>query len=233
MGTRNLTSALCDSITNEAASAASNILEAGLDSILEDGLFKEIPLLSTAISIYKIGHSVKEQHYIQKLAEFILAINEGVVGNAQVKVLRDRILLDQKRAKKELEYILILVDRYISRGKPTIIAKLYLSYLESKLNWEEFTIYSEMTDHLFLNDLEFLRKGGNQIIPEVSSDAALRLTSMGLLFEVREFPEFNINPEDGHLYCRTDAQRNEKIFSRTVFGTKYIEIIDSKIHELT
>lgn len=227
MEDRNLPSALCDSITEEAGNAVAGILEVGLDSIFEDGLLKDVPLLSTAASLYKIGHSVKERHYIKKLAKFIQALNDGLVGDAQVKVFRDRILHDQKKTKKELEYILILVDRYISYGKSTIIAKLYLSYLECKLNWEEFSMYSEVTDQLFIKDLDFLRKKGNQIIPEESSDAALRLTSMGLLFEVNEALEFSVNQKDGHLYYETEAKKNEKIFSRTMFGTKYIEIIDS------
>lgn len=80
----------------------------------------------------------------------------------------------------------ISVGRYICKGKPTIIAKLYLSYLDNKLTWEEFTIYSEMTDQLFMNDLDFLRKEEAQIIQDISSAAALRLTSLGLLFEVYE-----------------------------------------------
>lgn len=227
MENSNLPIALCDSISSEAGSAIADILEVGLDSIFEDSLLKEVPLLSTATSLYKIGHSIKERHYIKKLAQFIQSLNEGMVEDAQVKVFRDRILHDQKKSEKELEYILILVDRYISHGKSTIIAKLYLSYLESKLNWEEFSMYSEVTDQLFINDLDFLRKEGNQIIAEVSSDAALRLTSMGLLFEVHEDPEFSINEEDGNLHYETKAKNNQKIFSRTTFGTKYIKIIDS------
>lgn len=226
MENRDLPRALCDSITDEAGSAVVDILEVGLDSIFEDSLLKDVPLLSIAVSLYKIGHSFKERHYINKLAEFIHALNNGLVGDTQVKAFRDRILHDQKKSKKELEYILILVDRYISKGKSTIIAKLYLSYLDNELSWEEFTMYSEVTDQLFMNDLDFLRKEENQIIRELSSDAALRLTSMGLLFEVHEIPKFDVN-EDGYLYYETKANENEKIFSRTVFGTKYIEIIDS------
>lgn len=38
-----------------------------------------------------------------------------------------------------------MVDRYISAGKSTIIAKLYLAYLDSKISWEEFSIFSEVT----------------------------------------------------------------------------------------
>lgn len=227
MGSRNLPSALCDSITDEARSSAASILEVGLDSVLDDGLLKDVPLLSTAASLYKIGHSIKERHYIKKLAEFIQAFNNGIVDDTQVQAIREKLLYDRKKAEKELEYISILVDRYISDGKASIIAKLYLAYHDNKLSWEEFAMYSEVTDQLFMNDLDFLRKEGNQIVQQVSSDVALRLTSMGLLFEVNEDPEFSINQEDGHLYYKTEAGKNEKIFSRTMFGTKYITVIDS------
>lgn len=225
MESRNLPSALCDSITDEARSSAASILEVGLDSVLDDGLLKDVPLLSTAASLYKIGHSIKERHYIKKLAEFIQAFNNGIADETQVQAIRERLLYDRKKTEKELEYILILVDRYISDGKATIIAKLYLAYLDNKLSWEEFAMYSEVTDQLFINDLLFLQKEGKQFVQEVSSDAALRLTSMGLLFEVRDNPEFSVN--EGNLYYKTEAAENEKIFSRTMFGTKYITIIDS------
>lgn len=227
MENRNLPDALCDSITDEVESAVADILEAGLDSVFEDSLLKDIPLLSTAASLYNIGHSIKERHYFKKLARFIQALNDGLAGDAEVQVFRNRILRDQKKSMKELEYILILVDRYISDGKSAVIAKLYLAYLDSRLSWEEFSVYSEVTDQLFMNDLDFLRRDGSQILQEVSSDAALRLTSMGLLFEVHEIPEFSYNQKDGHLYYKTEAKKNEKMFSRTMFGTKYIEIIDS------
>lgn len=58
MEDRNLPNALCDSITEEAGNAVADILEVGLDSIFEDGLLKDVPLLSTATSLYKIGHSI-------------------------------------------------------------------------------------------------------------------------------------------------------------------------------
>lgn len=60
MENRNLPDALCDSITDEAKSAVADILEAGLDSIFEDSLLRDVPILSTAASLYKIGHSIKE-----------------------------------------------------------------------------------------------------------------------------------------------------------------------------
>lgn len=52
MENRNLPDALCDSITDEAGSAVADILEVGLDSVFEDSLLRDVPLLSTAASLY-------------------------------------------------------------------------------------------------------------------------------------------------------------------------------------
>ena len=51
----NLSLALRDSINTEAGSIAANIAEVGLDSIIEDDIIKEVPILSAAVSLYKLG----------------------------------------------------------------------------------------------------------------------------------------------------------------------------------
>ena len=55
MMNNNLSLALRDSINTEAGSIAANIAEVGLDSIIEDDIIKEVPILSAAVSLYKLG----------------------------------------------------------------------------------------------------------------------------------------------------------------------------------
>ena len=56
-----LPSAMQNSITEETADILSNIAEIGLDTVLNDGFLKEVPILSTAVNMYKIGNSLREQ----------------------------------------------------------------------------------------------------------------------------------------------------------------------------
>ena len=76
----NLSLALSNSVSKEAQSIASDLLEVGLDTILDNDIIREIPLLSTAVSIYRIGKSIKERHYIQKLITFVSEMNKGIAN---------------------------------------------------------------------------------------------------------------------------------------------------------
>ena len=49
---------MSQSITEECSELVSSIAEVTLDSVLEDGLLKDIPIIASAISIYKLGTSV-------------------------------------------------------------------------------------------------------------------------------------------------------------------------------
>ena len=65
MEDNNLSLALCNSISEEAINALTEIAEIGLDSVWNDGLLKDIPVIFNAFSLYKIGRSVKERHYVK------------------------------------------------------------------------------------------------------------------------------------------------------------------------
>ena len=47
--------ALSGSLGENILDITSDLLEVGLDSIVEDGLLKDVPILSTAISLFKMG----------------------------------------------------------------------------------------------------------------------------------------------------------------------------------
>ncbi len=75
-----LSLSLSKSINEEALSSLSGIAEVGLDSIIEEGFLKDVPILSTVTSIYRIGKSVRERHHLKKFAMFLDELNS--VGNS-------------------------------------------------------------------------------------------------------------------------------------------------------
>ena len=84
-----------------------------------------------------------------------------------------------------MEYILILIDRYVGYDKPQILAKLYLSYLNSTITWDELSIYAETIDRFLPGDIEVLcamylpQKDNQKRFP----GSFARLISLGLLSE--------------------------------------------------
>ena len=70
MSDNNLPVSLSESLKVDAISCVGELLEVGLDAILDDGLLKDIPFVSTAISLYNIGKNLNERHYVKKLRCF-------------------------------------------------------------------------------------------------------------------------------------------------------------------
>ena len=78
MDEKSLTIAFGDSLTDKSVDCLSSLAEVGLDSIMEDGLFKDVPILSTVVSLYKIGGSIKDRHNMKKLITFLNEINNEI-----------------------------------------------------------------------------------------------------------------------------------------------------------
>ncbi len=178
----NLSTALSNSLTNEVETIVTAIVESGLDSVMADGILKEIPILSTAVSMYKAGNSFKEQHQIEKLASFVMALNNGIIDEEKRKHYKAAIKDAPKQRDQELKYILILVDRYINSDKAKMLAKLYLAYLDENIDWNTFSKASDVLDRLLPGDFQELEKcHWFDLEDSAVSDALLRLISLGLV----------------------------------------------------
>ena len=69
------------------------------------------------------------------------------------------LLKDQKIRNKELAYLMVVLDKYINLDKPQMLAKIYLSYLNGEIIWNEVMKYSEVIDRLLPGDIELLAVG--------------------------------------------------------------------------
>lgn len=221
----NLSLALSDSISEGAGSVATELLEVGLDSILDDGLFKEIPILSTTVSLYKIGHGVRELHYVKKLAAFIYALNNGIVDEGKREYYRSRIKGDVAKRNKELEYLLLMIDRYIHSDKSEMLAKLYLAYLDGKLEWAELTRYAETIDRFLPGDYYVLscEITGRYLANHRDFDAFQRLSALGLMCEDKSTISYM---EEQRKMASWTLKTDEHWYIRTSFGTKLYQILE-------
>ena len=210
------------SISDEMSGIVSEYTELGLDALLEDGVLKDIPIVSTAVSIYKIGKSFREKYHISKLVSFLDEINKGICDEVKRQEYQDKFYANEKFRNQELEYILVLIDRYISMDKPRMLAKLYLAYLNGEMDWLEFTKYAEIVDRFLPGDKESLIRE-QALYHEIHvpiPDAFLRLASFGIY---EEYMTDIIAPTT--IGSITIPAKQEKTFKTTEFGEKLIIIL--------
>ena len=230
MEEKSLSVAFGNSLKEESISCISDLAEVGLDAIMDDGIFKDIPILSTAVAVYKIGSSIKERHNIKKLLVFLNEINNGIANEQKRTEYQDKFKDNVKFRNKELEYLLVLIDRYISYDKPQMLAKLYLAYLDGVIIWEELTMYAEVIDRFLLLDCRTLVSGDGKTIVHrnIGGESVLRLVALGLMAETIETSPF-VQHGNGNFGLTIEGLKKsvstDRVYRRTEFGDKLADIL--------
>src|SRR5690606_27114115 len=108
--------------SSEATNLAKDYAEIALDSVLEDGLFKDIPILGSILTLLKIGQSIKEKHLIEKIATFLSCL-EDITQEEKDAFLRR--LADEDKNEELFKKLLLIIDRIDETLKAEIIGNLF------------------------------------------------------------------------------------------------------------
>lgn len=225
---KSLSRSFGDSLQREVVDCIGTYAEIGLDTIMEDGVYKEIPFLSTAISIYHIGQTVRDRHNIRKLAAFVDEVNKQIEDERTRESYIASFQNDEKVRKRELEYILILIDRYLDDEKPRILAELYLAYLRREIEWSRFAEFAEIIDRLLFSDycclFEFMCNEGVVVgKTDVELSSVLRLLAVGF-----------VSQQQSAIAALTGSvdPRDEFDYMITSYGRQFAGILEYEIRKI-
>ena len=59
-----------------SADVFADYVEIGIDSLLDDSIIKEIPVIKTVNSVFKIGKSINTAFFYKKLITFLVNMND-------------------------------------------------------------------------------------------------------------------------------------------------------------
>lgn len=231
MDEKSLSVAFGESIKEISVEVVSDYAEIALDSVLEDGLLKDFPIISTVVALFKVGSSVLDRHNLKKLYIFLNEINKGIATEEKRENYKEKFKANDKFRNSEIEYLLVLINRYISYDKPQMLAKLYMAYLDEVIMWEEFAMYSEIIDRFLLLDCNYLiTETDTTTVPRnmVGVEAILRLVALGLMTEVAN-KQLLTNDGHGGLAMSWSGlaqfHNSDKVYKRTEFGEKLAQIL--------
>ena len=220
MDKENLVGSLEDSLTENMFDTVGDLAEVGLDAVMDDGVLKDIPILSTVVGLYRIGHTIRERHEIKQLALFVAELNRGCTDESKRKQLLEKLNSDTRKSKQEIEYILVVLDNYLEYEKSQMLAKLYIAYLEGTITWAEFAEYASMVKQLIPGDLKLLEER-HMVRKQSQCAELLRLSSLGLMYQ-QDSPLF---PDGDYTVIKNELAS----FTITEFGDKFIEIVADKV----
>lgn len=137
-------------LSSEATSLAKEYTEIALDSLLNDGIFKEIPVIGSVVGLFKIGSSIKEKHAIRKIATFLNSL-EDIPDVEKEKFLKR--LDDEDKNGELFERLLLILDRLDETIKAEIIGNLFRIYIMGALDKMMFLRCASVVEQAFVSDL--------------------------------------------------------------------------------
>ena len=198
---------------------SAGIVDTTIDLLKEDDA-KSIPFVSIAAAVYHIGKTIHERHHLNKLIEFVAEIEAGTVDENKRKQYITKWHADRKKRESELEYLIVVIDRFLHKDMARMLARVYLAYLEGEILWREVLSYSAVIDRLLPGDYEALKRGNQEDVDfKDAEDTVLRLVGLGLM--VAHGKDMQM-PVGGTLTI--PITRNSD-YNVTYFGKKFMDII--------
>lgn len=201
-----------DSLLIDSSDIVGDYLELGIDSILENEVLKEIPIIKSFLSAGKIIKSIRERNLTKNIGIFICELNSGKIDKKKLERHKKELKQNSKKAEKELGRILIILEQIIDNDKASFLGKLYKAYINQEIDWDYFIEFSEITNRLFIYDINILNImwSKNYVDYNENRDDKFRmerLYSLGLIGNL--FPSANetkhmhgkILNNLGNLYC--------------------------------
>lgn len=211
--------ATAQSIIDYGLDSMVDISEIALDTLLEESILKEIPIVKTVVNLSKIGFAIREKHMLKKTLMFINKLNSNGVASIEYVKYKSKLKNKDKILYKELENILIIIDRIIEENKSIILANLFYNYILKNITWEEFQELSVIVDNIFINDLPELVNiyekrdlTMNDIINQISFN---RLKTQNLVMDFKS----TVRGENGNI----SFFYSEKDYVITSLGIKLYE----------
>ena len=164
--------------------ACIDMAEMGIDSLLDEGVFKSIPVVSLLVGVGKTAQNIHDRNLLKQTIKFINAFNEKTIPTNKVEKYRKKLREKPQYAEEELGRIIILLNSNVEIKKSELLAKFYRAYINEEIDWPTFCELSDITSRLFISDLQLLYDIYHRQISDTSQCLvykADRLIALGLL----------------------------------------------------
>ena len=129
-----------------------DLAESFTDTLLSDGLLKDIPIIGTIVGLTKTAISLNDRLLIKKLIYFISELND-IDKEKREKLISD---IDNSETQKIKvgEKLLYILDKSEDHLTAKYIAILFKAFLNSEIDYFQFLRCSTIIQRLLIQDLE-------------------------------------------------------------------------------
>ena len=165
--------------------ACLDMAELGIDSLLDDGVWKSVPMVGLLVGLGKTAQNVHDRNLLKQTVRFINAFHAKTLSEEKKETYRARLRGDKKFAEEELGRILILLNSYVDDKRSELLGRFYGAHVNEELEWEKFCELSDVVSRVFMADIELLFDvyGGRvENTDQCEEHQADRLLALGMLY---------------------------------------------------
>lgn len=149
-------------------------LEIGIDTLMESGALKDIPLVNTVAGIIGAAGSVRDQLLANKLIRFISQLSD--IPQKERIAMVEKLNEDDKFAGRAGAALIEILDRMESEKKPEFAANFFAAYARNEISFEELRRILVALERLPSFDIEKLESFSKAAIEEsIKMDESLLL----------------------------------------------------------
>ncbi|MWW25107.1 hypothetical protein [Algibacter lectus] len=202
-----LTDSIEKEIFNTTSELTQDYAEIALDTLTNESLLSEIPVVKSLVSFYKITSSIVDRHNVKKILTFLEEFHSKKIDENKLKIFKENFKKDTNHRNHVLETILLLNEKFLDTKKSKILANLFSAHIEDNLTWKEFFKLSFILSNLNPAGYKFLERSVEknikmEIFEVIEGEALLMACGIGTKFEERFKPtktginlyEFGIKP---------------------------------------
>ena len=186
MDKQNLETSLVSTIVNsDMKDIAIDMVELSLDSVLDDGLLKDLPFFGILAKFYSTGNTIHGKIYENKIIRFLFQTEQTDFKTKDK--FNKKLENDPKLRKKIGEHLLVILDKFDDIEKASLLGKLFAKFMLEKIDLNLFLRFSSVISRAFLPDLKKLVEYENQY--QFSSYTSTSLSNLGLVHRSYVGPE--------------------------------------------
>lgn len=136
--------------------------ELGIDAVINDGALNGFPIVSTFLAVGKTAIAIRDRHFIKKTIIFAQQLQNGTASTEAREEHRRYLEENPRLMEKELESIIICIDRYRLELKCKILANFYSACIAEELEWDDFELFKDILDMFNVYDINELKQLSNK-----------------------------------------------------------------------
>jgi len=212
-------------------SVSIELTEVITDSLLKDGILKDIPIIGTIVGLGKTTLNIKDHLFLKKIIYFISEIKDIDIQKRNEMI--SKIEESKKFRIKVGEKLLYIIDKCEDHTSSEYIAKMFNAFLSEKIDYTDFLRASSIIQNMFLYDFEnFISIESYEIEKKISgehdymNDFESNLISNGLCST--KTTEVSVSEEPSHTNwekSRLVTKGGETILYITEIGQNIRELL--------